>query len=132
MFPVPPILALAALLSVSAGRSSLPPPTNLVAEVDCGYFSASWDPVPGASGYAVEIAAAYDSTSPNCAGAPDTTVVYSFTSRTPTILVDFNAFLADFAGEPRSPCRLESGCVRALGPGNESACVKEAARVCAP
>ena len=117
------LIGMAALLAVSAlafakggSRPGLPAPANATALEDCSSLDVNWVAVDGANKYAVEVTAAYDSQSTDCANAPDTTIVFSFTSATPNISIDYGAFAEDFGNGAQGPCDFTNVQVKALNP----------------
>jgi hypothetical protein len=123
------LLALAATLAVSSlafarggSKPSLPAPTNVAATEDCTSLGVTWDAVTGATKYAIEVTAVYNSTSLDCS-TTDTTHVFSFTSTTNNISIDYGVFLIDFGlgNGPQFPCSFTLVKVKALNPPGKGA-----------
>ncbi len=123
------LLALAASLAVSGlafarggSKPSLPAPTGLSANEDCTTLDLSWDAVPGATKYAIEVTAVYNSQSLDCS-TTDTTEVFSFTSTTPNIAIAYGAFSVDFGlgNGPQAPCNFTLVKVKGLNPPGKGA-----------
>ena len=117
------LVAAAAALAVSGlafarggSKPSLPAPTGLSAAEDCTSLDVTWDAVTGANKYAIEVTATYDSLSTDCENAPDTTIVFSFSSTTPNISIDYGAFAEDFGNGAQAPCEFTNVQVKALNP----------------
>ena len=118
------LLALAAALAVSGlafarggSKPSLPAPTNVEAAEDCTSLDLTWDAVTGATKYAIEVTAVYNSQSLDCS-TTDTTYVFSFTSTTNNISLDYEVFAVDFGlgNGLQAPCAFTLVKVKGLNP----------------
>ena len=104
------IVALAAAAQPLRGEPGpvpgLAPPANLVALEACETLDVDWEPVPGASRYAIEVTVEYDSLSSECSNAPDLTSIFTFSVETAIVSIDYANFLRDFGAGLQGPCRI--------------------------
>ena len=117
------LIGMAALLAVSAlafakggSKPGLPAPANVTSLVDCTSLDTGWPAVIGANKYSIQVTAVYDSQSTDCANTPDTTIVFTFTSTTTNISIDYTAFAEDFGNGAQGPCAFTNVQVKALNP----------------
>lgn len=122
------LIGMAVLLAVSAlafakggSKPGLPAPATVTSSAGCTSLDTTWAPVIGADKYAIEVTVEYDSQSTDCANAPDTTFVFSFTSATPNISIDYGAFAEDFGNGTQGPCAFTNVQVKALNPPGKGA-----------
>ena len=108
-------VALASPARASGGSAPLPAPENVVASVSCGALDASWDAVPGAGGYAVEITLVYEPVSADCAAGSGTEYVLRFTQDAANLSISAASLVFDLGAGMRAPCRVPLMRVRAVG-----------------